>query len=67
MLQELPNEIIFAIAGAFVLGCILATIVGRLIAHNKSTKQDPRDTRIRALEAELRIARSDSTDSRTEF
>jgi len=67
MFEELPNEIIIAIAGAFVLGCILATLVSRLIAGRKSAEQDPRDARIRALDAELRIARSDSTDSRTEF
>ena len=67
MFEELPNEVIIAIAGTFVLGCILATLVSRLIAGSKSAKQDPRDIRIRALEAELRIARSESTDSRTEF
>ena len=67
MFEELPNEVIFAIAGAFVLGCILVMIVSRLSSSIKSAKQDPRDARIRALEAELRIARLDNTDSRTEF
>jgi predicted RNase H-like nuclease (RuvC/YqgF family) len=67
MIEELPNELIIAIAGAFVLGCILTAFVSRLIAASKSAKQDPRDARIRALEAELRISRSESTDSKTEF
>ena len=66
MFAELPNEIVFAIAGAFVIGCIIAIIVSRLSASRKSSKQDPRDARIRALEAELRIAQSDSVDSRTD-
>jgi len=65
MFEELPIEIIFAIVGAFVFGCILAMIVSRLSASRKSPKQDPRDARIRALEAELRIAQSDKDDSRT--
>jgi len=65
MLEELPKEMLFAIAAAFVLGCILAMIVSRVSANSKSAKQDPRDARIRALEAELRIAQSDKDDSRT--
>jgi len=66
MFAELPNEMIFAIAGALVLGCILVAIIGRLSASSKSSKQDPRDARIRALEAELRVAQSKSVDSRTD-
>jgi len=66
MFAELPNETIFALAGAFVLGCILVMFVSRLSASNKSSKQDPRDSRIRALEAELRVAQSKSVDSRTD-
>jgi chromosome segregation ATPase len=66
MFEELPREILFAIGGAFVLGCILAMIVSRLSAGSKVTKQDPRDARIRALEAELRVAESKTVDSRTD-
>jgi predicted RNase H-like nuclease (RuvC/YqgF family) len=66
MIAELPNEIVFTIAGAFVLGCILAIIVSRLSANKKASKQDPRDARIRTLEAELRIAQSEGVDSRTD-
>jgi len=65
MFVELPNELIFIAGGAFLLGWILAAISGNLSARYRARKRDPRDDRIRALEAELRIAQSDSSDSRT--
>ena len=66
MFVELPNELIFIAGGAFLLGWILAAISGKLSARNRAKKRDPRDDRIRGLEAELRIAQSDSSDSRTQ-
>jgi len=65
MFAELPNEVIFSVAGAFVLGWILATISNKVNARSRAKKRDPRDDRIRELEAEVRIAQSDGTDSRT--
>jgi len=65
MFVELPNELIFFASGAFLLGWILAAISGKLSARHRATKRDPRDDRIRELEAELRIAQSETTDSRT--
>ena len=65
MFVELPNELIFIASGAFLLGWILATISGSLSARRRATKRDPRDDRIRELEAELRIAKSEKNDSRT--
>ena len=65
MFVELPNELIFLACGAFLLGWILATISSKLTARNRAKKRDPRDDRIRGLEAELRIAQSETSDSRT--
>ena len=65
MFVELPNELIFIAAGAFLLGWILASISSKLTARQRARKRDPRDDRIRSLEAELRIAQSESSDSRT--
>lgn len=65
MFVELPNELIFTASGAFLLGWILATISSSLSARHRVRKRDPRDDRIRELEAELRNAQSDSSDSRT--
>jgi multidrug resistance efflux pump len=64
MLEYLPNEPIFLVAGAFLLGLLLGTVFGRRSPGSPSNKQDPRDARIRAFEAELRIAKADSTDSK---
>lgn len=65
MFVELPNELILIAGGAFLLGLILATISSSLRARSRAKKRDPRDDRIRGLEAELRIAQSESSGSRT--
>ncbi len=65
MFVELPNELILIAAGTFLLGWILAAISGSLTARHRAKRRDPRDDRIRELEAELRIAQSENTDSRT--
>lgn len=62
---ELPNELIYFSGGAFLLGWILASISNRLSSKVRPKERDARDGRIRALEAELRIARSESDSSRT--
>ena len=67
MFVELPNELILSVGAAFVLGWVLATIIGSLRARNRASRRDPRDDRIRELEAELRIARSEGAGSRTDL
>ena len=57
---------IFAAAGAFVIGWILTSILSRLSAKKRALKRDPRDDRIRSLEAQLRISRSESEGSKTD-
>lgn len=53
-------------AGAFLLGWLLSSIGSRMSAHSRARKRDPRDDRIRELEAELRIAQGQSTKFMTE-
>ncbi len=65
MFVDLPSELIFIAGGAFLLGWVLAAISGNLGARYRAKKRDPRDDRIRELEAELRIAQSEGSDSRT--
>lgn len=67
MFVEFPNELILAAAGAFLLGWILATISSSLGARYRARKRDPRDDRIRSLEAELRVSQSESSDSKTDL
>ena len=65
MFVEFPNELILFAGGAFLLGWILASISNSLSARMRAKKRDPRDDRIRELDAELRIARSESDSSNT--
>lgn len=67
MFVELPNELILFSAGAFLLGWLLSSIASRLGARRKASARDPRDDRIRELEAELRIAQGDSGRSKTDL
>lgn len=59
MFVELPQNLIFLIAGAFLLGWVLSYVSSRIGARYKVKKRDARDDRIRSLEAELRIAQTD--------
>jgi chromosome segregation ATPase len=67
MFVDLPDQIILYAAGAFLLGWLLSSISSSIGARNRATKRDPRDDRIRELEAELRISRTDSNESMTEL
>lgn len=60
MFFELPKDQLLHLAAAFLVGWIVAAILARIGANLRSKQRDPRDDRIRALEAEARIARSDA-------
>jgi len=64
MFVELPQNLILMTLGAFLLGWILAAINARLGDKTRARKRDPRDDRIRSLEAELRVAKTDVDESR---
>jgi chromosome segregation ATPase len=66
MFMETPQTLIILTGGAFLLGWLVGKI-GAYFGNKIATKsRDPRDDRIRSLNAELRIARSDSEKSKTE-
>ena len=67
MFVELPQELILYSAGAFLLGWLLSSLTSRLGAKRKTSQRDPRDVRIRELEAELRIAQGNSERSHSEL
>ena len=67
MFVDLPQELILYTAGAFLLGWLLSSISSRLGARYKAKKRDPRDDRIRGLEAELRIAQGESGKTQSEL
>ena len=56
MLLELPQDPMLIAGGAFLLGWIIAKIGAALSRRFKAGKRDPRDDRIRSMDAELRIA-----------
>ena len=60
MFVDLPQQLILYTAGAFLLGWLLSSLSGRLGEKYRAKQRDPRDDRIRELEAELRIAKGDS-------
>ncbi len=67
MFVELPQNLILMTGGAFLLGWMLSSINARLGSRYEAKKRDPRDDRIRSLEAELRVALSDSEKSRSDM
>ena len=64
MFVDLPQQLILYTSGAFLLGWLLSSLSGRLGERYRAKQRDPRDDRIRELEAELRIAKGDSEKTR---
>ena len=60
MFFEIPQNLILMTVGAFLLGWLLSSLSGSFGKRVKAKKRDPRDDRIRSLEAEHRIAQSDA-------
>lgn len=67
MFVDLPQQLILYTAGAFLLGWLLSSISSSIGGRYRATKRDPRDDRIRELEAELRIAQGNTDKSSTEL
>lgn len=59
MLPELQQYPLVTAVAAFVLGWIVAAIIAGFAARKKALQRDPRDNRIRSLEADCRVARSE--------
>ena len=64
MFMDTPDTLLFVAVGAFLLGWLVAKISSALAGKIQTRKRDPRDDRIRNLEAELRISQSDSGEAR---
>ncbi len=65
MFIELPQDPMLIAGGAFLLGWIVARISAALSRRFKAGKRDPRDDRIRSMDAELRIARGEVNKLKT--
>ena len=60
MFANLPQNLILYTAGAFLLGWLLSALHSHMTASFRANKRDPRDDRIRSLQAEARVALSDA-------
>lgn len=58
MFDGFPQDFMLMIGGAFVLGWLVAIVSTFLNRRSKAVARDPRDDRIRSLEAEHRIAKT---------
>lgn len=67
MFMDTPETLMYATLGAFVLGWLVAKIGSYFSDRVKTRNRDPRDDRIRSLEAELRVAKSDAEKVREEL
>jgi len=67
MFMEAPETLIYITAGAFFLGWAVGKIGAYFGNRVKARSRDPRDDRIRSLEAELRVSRSDAEKFKTDL
>ncbi len=64
MFMDAPDTVLYVAIGAFVLGWLVAKLSSALAGKIEARKRDPRDDRIRNLDAELRIAQTDAAKAR---
>lgn len=67
MFVDIPQDVILMVAGAFLLGWLLSSISSSLGSKFRAQKRDPRDDRIRSLEAEVRIAQGNAASATEEL
>ena len=58
--MEAPQTLLIVTVSAFVLGWVVAKVSGYFGNKLTARERDPRDDRIRALEAELRVAKTEA-------
>jgi len=67
MFTEITQSPLLAAVGIFLFGWILGSLSARLSGRHAAKQRDPRDDRIRSLEAEHRISRNEATDLRAKL
>jgi len=66
MFMDAPDTLMYVAIGAFVLGWIVAKVSAALAGKIQTKQRDPRDDRLRNLDAELRIAQSEAAKAKDE-
>lgn len=59
MTMEFPQNLALLTVAAFLLGWLLGSISSKLSARRQAEERDPRDKKIRSLDAELRVAQTE--------
>ena len=67
MFMDTPDTLLYVAGAAFLLGWLVGKIGANLGGLFQARKRDPRDVRIRNLDAELRIAQADSEKAKTDI
>jgi len=67
MFMDTPDTLLYVAGAAFLLGWLVGKIGANLGGRFQARKRDPRDVRIRNLDAELRIAQADSEKAKTDI
>ena len=67
MFMDTPENLIYLVGGAFVLGWLVAKIGAYFGNRFKTSDRDPRDDRIRSLEADQRVAQTEVEKTKAEF
>lgn len=67
MPMETPQTLLLVTVGSFALGWIVAKIGSYFGGRSNARKRDPRDDRIRSLEAEVRVAHSSAEKIRAQL
>jgi len=67
MFMDAPETLIFITGGAFLLGWLVGKIGAYFGNRYAAGKRDPRDDRIRSLEADARVAQVDAEKAKSEL
>ena len=65
MFLEIPDSLTIAAIAAFLSGWVVAKIGSYISSKLRARHQDPRDVRIRSLEADVRVAQTASEKAKT--
>ena len=67
MFMETPETLLYVAGGAFLLGWFVGKIGAYFGNKIQARNRDPRDDRLRSMNAELRIAQTDAGKAKTEL
>jgi seryl-tRNA synthetase len=67
MFMETPQTLIYLVGGAFLLGWLVGKIGAYFGNRFAAKKSDPRDGRIRSLDADVRVAQTEAEKSREDL